>query len=173
MAHHILPDELAPGSLMPDVDYYEPRTAHGSTLSPGIHASLLARVGRLDEAVAMLDIASRIDLDDLIDQTAGGLHLAAMASVWQALAFGFLGLCVTGDALAVDPVLPDAWSQLEMRFRYRGTRITTRVEPERLTIFADRPQRVVVAGHGAVADSRGITFQRSGATWQSGTPVVD
>ena len=170
MAHHILPDELAPDSLMPDVDYYEPRTSHGSTLSPGIHASLLARVGRLDEAVEMLGIATRIDLDDLIDQTAGGLHLAAMGSVWQALAFGFLGLCVTGDALAVDPVVPSTWSKLEMRFRYRGTRITTRVEPERLTIFADRPQCVVVAGHITIADSRGITFQRSGATWRE-TPL--
>lgn len=169
MAHHILPDELAPGSLMPDVDYYEPRTSHGSTLSPGIHASLLARVGRLDDAVAMLDIATRIDLDDLIDQTAGGLHLAAMGSVWQALAFGFVGLCVTGDTLAIDPVLPDAWSQLEMRFRYRGTRITTRVEAERLTVFADHPQRVVVAGHAAIADTKGITFERSGAIWRDGT----
>jgi len=119
--------------------------------------------GRLDEAVQMLGIATRIDLDDLIDQTAVGLHLATMGSVWQALAFGFLGLCVTGDTLAVDPVVPSTWSKLEMRFRYRGTRITTRVEPERLTIFVDRLQRVFVAGHIAIADSKGTTFQRSRA----------
>jgi hypothetical protein len=39
------------------------------------------------------------------------------------------------------------------------------------TIVAERPQRVVVAGHGAIADTNGITFQRSGATRQNGTRV--
>ena len=47
MLHHLVPDEVAPGSLAPNLDYYEPRTAHGSSLSPGVHASLLARAGRL------------------------------------------------------------------------------------------------------------------------------
>ena len=31
----------------PNLDYYEPRTAHGSSLSPATHAALLARAGRL------------------------------------------------------------------------------------------------------------------------------
>ena len=34
---------MAPGSLGPNLDFYEPRTAHGSSLSPGIHAALFAR----------------------------------------------------------------------------------------------------------------------------------
>ncbi|MGZ5292330.1 MAG: hypothetical protein ACXWEH_08435, partial [Actinomycetota bacterium] len=71
MLHHLVPDEVAPGSLRPNLDFYEPRTAHGSSLSPGIHASLFARAGRLDEAVHALDIAARIDLDDLTGTTAG------------------------------------------------------------------------------------------------------
>ena len=50
MLHHLVPDEVAPGSLAANLDFYEPRTAHGSSLSPGIHAALLARAGRLAEA---------------------------------------------------------------------------------------------------------------------------
>ena len=38
MLHHLLPDEVAPGSLEANLDFYGPRTAHGSSLSPGIHA---------------------------------------------------------------------------------------------------------------------------------------
>ena len=89
MLHHLLPGDVAAGSLGPNLDFYEPRTAHGSSLSPGIHAALLARAGRLEEAVAMLRLTARIDLDDLTRTTAGGLHLAAMGSVWQALVSGF------------------------------------------------------------------------------------
>jgi nucleotide-binding universal stress UspA family protein len=96
MLHHLVPEEVEPGSLTANLRFYEPRTAHGSSLSPGIHAALFARAGMLDEALAGLRLASRIDLDDLTETTAGGLHLAAMGSVWQALAFGFAGLRPTG-----------------------------------------------------------------------------
>ena len=48
MLHYLVPDELATGSLEPNLDSYGPRTAHGSTLSPGVYAALLAvRVGPL------------------------------------------------------------------------------------------------------------------------------
>jgi hypothetical protein len=43
MLHHLVPDETAPGSLATNLDFYEPRTAHGSSLSPGIHAAIKAR----------------------------------------------------------------------------------------------------------------------------------
>ena len=43
MLHHLVPEEVVPGSLEPNLRYYEPRTAHGSSLSPAIHAALFAR----------------------------------------------------------------------------------------------------------------------------------
>ena len=73
MLHHLLPDEVEPGSLVPNLEYYEPRTAHGSSLSPGIHASLFARANRLDEAVEALRLAANIDLADLTATSGGGL----------------------------------------------------------------------------------------------------
>ena len=48
MLHHLVPDEVEPASLAANLAFYEPRTAHGSSLSPAIHASLLARAGRPD-----------------------------------------------------------------------------------------------------------------------------
>ena len=63
MLHYLVPDEVAGGSLVPNLDFYGPRTAHGSTLSPGVHAALLARAGRLAEALEMLRLTARIDLD--------------------------------------------------------------------------------------------------------------
>ncbi|HVA84926.1 MAG TPA: hypothetical protein VNF73_01280, partial [Candidatus Saccharimonadales bacterium] len=65
MLHHMVPDATATGSLVPNLEFYEPRTAHGSSLSPGVHAALFARAGRLDEALAMLNVTARLDLDDL------------------------------------------------------------------------------------------------------------
>ncbi|HTP18519.1 MAG TPA: glycosyl hydrolase family 65 protein, partial [Solirubrobacteraceae bacterium] len=126
-------------SLAPNLDFYEPRTAHGSTLSPGVHAALLARAGRLEQALGLLRLTARIDLDDIGDNTGGGLHLAAMGSVWRALAFGFAGLRPIGDALAIDPVLAPGWEALDLRVRFRGSRVHLRVEPTGVRASADPP----------------------------------
>ena len=139
MLHHLVPNEVAPGSLEPNLEYYEPRTAHGSSLSPAIHAALFARAGRLTEAVEALQMAARIDLDDLTGTSAGGVHLATMGGLWQALAFGFAGVRPSGDVLRVDPRLPGEWQALELRLRFRGSRVIVRIEPERVIVDADPP----------------------------------
>jgi trehalose/maltose hydrolase-like predicted phosphorylase len=171
MLHHMLPDAVARGSLEPNLDYYEPRTAHGSSLSPGIHAGLFARAGRLPAAVAALETTSRIDLDDLTATTGAGLHLAAMGSLWQALTFGFLGLRPVGTSLRVDPHVPAAWPVLEARVTFRGNAVRVRAEREatadRLILRAERPLRVVV-GESQVVDvsEAGISLARIDGHWE-------
>jgi trehalose/maltose hydrolase-like predicted phosphorylase len=139
MLHYLVADEVAAGSLGPNLDFYGPRTAHGSTLSPGVHATLLARAGRHAEALEMLHITARIDLDDISDMAAGGLHLAAMGSVWRTLAYGFAGLRPVGDALAIDPVLASGWDALEVRVRFRDSRVRVSVHPGAVEASADPP----------------------------------
>lgn len=137
MLHHLVPEETPPGSLVPNLEFYEPRTAHGSSLSPPVHASLLARAGRTGRAVQLLRTAAAIDLDDITGTTAGGLHLATMGGVWQALAFGFAGVRPRGDVLTVQPRLPDAWERLELRVRFRGTRAVIRIGHDGVDVEAD------------------------------------
>ncbi|HEX5949819.1 MAG TPA: glycosyl hydrolase family 65 protein [Actinomycetota bacterium] len=172
MLHHLVPDEVARGSLVPNLDYYEPRTAHGSSLSPGIHSSLFARAGRLEDAVHALRIAARIDLEDLTGTSAGGLHLATMGSVWQALVFGFVGARPRGDVLELDPRLPDAWGALEVRLCFRGSRIRVRVEPTALEIRADGPGRIRLRGSTVMMLAPGVPrrWSRSGNRWKETRP---
>jgi trehalose/maltose hydrolase-like predicted phosphorylase len=167
MLHHLIPGQVAPGSLLPNLEYYEPRTAHGSSLSPGIHASLFARAGRLDEAVAALDLAARMDVDDLTGTTSGGLHLATMGSLWQALVFGFAGAHPRGDVLELDPVVPEAWGALEVRLRFRGSRLHVRISPTSLEIRAEGPTRIRLRGGTVVTVGAGTRrWSRSGQRWK-------
>jgi trehalose/maltose hydrolase-like predicted phosphorylase len=171
MLHHLLPGEVAAGSLAANLDYYEPRTAHGSSLSPGVHASLLARAGRFEEARALLGLTARIDLDDITETTAGGLHLAAMATVWQALAFGFVGIRPSPDALELDPNIPAEWGAVELRLRYRGRRITVRAGTHALSVHADGPVTVTVGGQRYRADTTGLSLARGTAgAWHPSPP---
>jgi trehalose/maltose hydrolase-like predicted phosphorylase len=146
MLHHLVPGEVAAGSLGPNLDYYGPRTAHGSSLSPAVTASLLARAGRPDEALAMLRTALALDIADLSGMTAAGLHLANLGGVWQAVLAGFAGLQVRAGVLSIDPRLPGAWGSLQLRFRCLGRRVRLDITPERVEISTDGPLLAGLAG---------------------------
>lgn len=163
MLHHLVPGEVVAGSLAPNLAFYGPRTAHGSSLSPAVHASLLARSGQPDRALELFRMAARLDLDDLTGTTAGGLHLATMGGVWQALAFGFLGLRPRGDALEVDPRLPAAWRALGLGFRFRGQPVSVRATDASVTVSCTRPLAVqIVDGPVRPCEPPGATYDLTG-----------
>jgi trehalose/maltose hydrolase-like predicted phosphorylase len=148
MLHHLLRNEVAPGSLFPNLDFYEPRTAHGSSLSPAIHAGLFARAGRYRAALDALQTAARIDLDDLTASTAGGLHLATMGGLWQAIVFGFAGVRARPDRLVVDPRLPTEWNALELSLRFHDRSLRLRID------------------HDGVAAQESWQVEQAGTNWE-------
>jgi len=166
LLHHLVPDEVVPGSLEPNLRFYEPRTAHASSLSPATHALVQARARDFDRALESLQLASRIDLDDLTGSTASGLHLATMGGLWQALAFGFAGIRPRDAALQVDPVLPPSWSVMETRVRFHGSRVRVRNERDQLILMTDRPTALMVGSRRFTSVSGKIEFRRRGSEWE-------
>ena len=139
MLHLLVPGEVPAGSLAADLDHYGPLTSHGSSLSPAVHATLLARAGRPDEALPLLRWAAMIDLHGLNGTTGGGLHVATMGGLWRALTLGFAGLDVHGDALVVDPRLPSTWEGLTLRLTFRGAHVAVRAGHGWVEVGTDRP----------------------------------
>ena len=166
MAYHLVPGELMPGTLRANLDYYGPRTAHGSSLSPAIHAALLARAGSPDEALGWLRMAARLDLDNITGGTGGGLHLANLGGLWQAIVFGFAGLRSDRGVLRIDPRLPRAWPELTVRLRYRGRRVSVVVGRDRVSVRSSAPVRVALADDAAVLTS-GVTW-----AWDAGRSAL-
>ncbi len=167
MAHHLVPDEMVPGSLEANLRFYEPRTAHGSSLSPGIHAALFARTRDDRHALEALRVAARIDLDDLTMTTAGGLHLATLGSVWHALVLGFAGMRPdTAGMLTLDPRLPGEWSGFEVSVRFRGHRVRVRKERGLATVWSDGPVRVVAGDCQFEPTAAGTHLVRRGSEWE-------
>jgi len=165
MLHHLVPEETAPGSLRPNLEFYEPRCSHGSSLSPAIHAALFARAGRPDEALRLFRMACRLDLDNLTGTSAGGLHVATFGGVWQALVFGFAGIRPgPGGVLAVDPHVPASWRRLRIRLLFGGRRLEVSAGPEDLHISGDGPVPVVVPGPGA--EQGAVEVTPGGLRWR-------
>ena len=129
------------------------------------------RAGQPNDALTLLRLALRIDLDDLTGTTAGGLHLATFGGVWQALAYGFLGLWPAPDGLTINPHLPERWTALEMTVRFAGERVSVRAEHDTVTICAGAPVPIRLAGGSAteVGPAR-AQFKRKADAWEKVTP---
>jgi trehalose/maltose hydrolase-like predicted phosphorylase len=153
MLHHMVPDEVEPGSLAPNLDFYGPRNSHGSSLSPAISASLLARAGRPNEALDHLRVALFLDIEDQKGTTGGGLHLATMGGVWQALLAGFAGIRVRDGVLCLDPALPSAWPSLGLRFRCLGRQLRLQLTHEDVDIHTDQPLPVQLPNRHTVVSN--------------------
>jgi trehalose/maltose hydrolase-like predicted phosphorylase len=166
MLHHMIPEVMRPGSLAADMDRYLPRTAHGSSLSPAIHASLLARLGRADEALELLRLACRIDLEDLTGTTAGGLHFATLGGIWQALVVGFAGIHPRrpdDHTLHIDTHLPEQWEELRIRIRWHSRSLRVRCQNDRVHITCDQSTLVRVGDGPVVSVAPPGAWVRRGA----------
>lgn len=126
--------ECSPDLLERSMAYYEPRTVHGSTLSRLVHAWVGARVDG-SQSWELFVQALRSDLDDSQGgTTAEGIHLGAMAGTVDLLQRCYTGLETRGDALVLDPAIPERLGWLAFPLWYRGhlvhlemTTTTTRV----------------------------------------------
>lgn len=118
----LLGEQLAPPHILRNNwNTYYPRTDHGSSLSPAMHAWVGARLGLMDEAYDMFYHAAHIDLEDNKGNVKDGIHAAACGGVFQAVLFGFCGLHIREDGiLAVEPRLPEHWRRVRFNVNYRG-----------------------------------------------------
>src|SRR4030095_3698730 len=71
---------------------------------------------------------ARAALDALPGSAAGGVHVATMGGLWQALVYGFAGVRPSGDRLIVDPRLPPQGDALELSLHFRGETLRGRHE---------------------------------------------
>ncbi|MFN3485105.1 MAG: glycosyl hydrolase family 65 protein, partial [Planctomycetota bacterium] len=174
MLIYLLWDRFSPEVREANYRYYEPRTGHGSSLSPPVHAALAARLGRMGEAWRYFRQTAEIDLTNNMGNVAGGVHLAAQGGLWQAAVFGFAGLRVAERAgakgkegIVLDPRLPPAWKSLRFVLRWRGRRTVVSVLPPRVRLDGEGEEGISVAvGDGSapeeVTPGRGALWERGG-----------
>ncbi len=176
MLSHVLSDEIDDAVTAANYDYYEPMTAHGSSLSPGMHAAVAARLGRVEDAVDDFKMAAAIDLGDTMGNAARGLHLATMGSLWQAAVMGFAGIQRRDEVLLVDPHLPPSWRVVRVPFLFRGARLSfdfdRRDDGLDLGISVEQSGvRVILGGVEHTLHPGRRTFRRGeGGVWQEVDP---
>jgi len=137
MLLHLFPEAFPLEVVAANYRYYEPITDHGSSLSPGIHAAVAARLGLRDDAERYWRESLWLDLSNRMGNSALGVHPACMGATWQALVFGFLGVRFGDEGPVPAPGagrrLPSRWRAVSLALAWRGRthRIAVAREEER------------------------------------------
>jgi len=132
----LLPQEFVGDTKSANFRYYEPRCSHGSSLSPAMHGLVAARLGDTEMALRFFRQTAAIDLADTHAATDGGVHIAALGGIWMLAVFGFAGLSLRNDGLAIDPRLPAGWRSLTFRVQWRRRSLLLSIDPGKQTVEA-------------------------------------
>ncbi|WP_291039793.1 glycosyl hydrolase family 65 protein, partial [Herbiconiux sp.] len=126
-------DEFTTAEKRADFEYYDALTTGDSTLSASTQAIIAAEVGYRELALGYFLAALYVDLGDLHNNTADGIHVASTGGVWSALAFGFGGMRDYLGRFTFDPRLPEEWPSLVFHVTIRGRLLEVDLRQDRMT----------------------------------------
>ena len=104
-------------------------------------------------------LALLMDLADVAENTAHGVHVASTGGIWMTLVYGFGGLRDFDGQISFDPLLPKDWSRLRFPLTIRDQRLEVDLTHECLTL-------AVRQGTGLTVNVRGQKVELS-----AGQPV--
>jgi kojibiose phosphorylase len=116
----LFPEWFTAASLRGNFDYYEPITAHGSSLSPPVHALLASWLRDEGRCLAFLRESANIDIAENFRNAADGVHIGSLGGLWQAIVFGLGGYRFTSTEVTLNPFLPRGIDRLAFPVRWRG-----------------------------------------------------
>jgi len=129
-------------------DYYEAVTVHDSTLSASTFSVVASEVGYADKAYKYFLDTLRVDLDNLHGNTSHGVHMAAMAGSWLALAWGFGGMRSVNGRPSFAPMLPSAWHSYQFGVGWQNNRIRIAVTKDGVHYTLREGTRTEILHHG-------------------------
>jgi trehalose/maltose hydrolase-like predicted phosphorylase len=158
LAMHWCSDAFTAEEKARNVDYYERRTVRDSSLSATTQAVMCAEVGHLELAHAYASETALIDLRDLQDNGANGLHMASLAGAWSALVEGFGGMRESMGRLCFDPALPSGISRLRFHLRWRGALLHTEITHKQASFTAEDSDLTLFLQGAEVSVPKGSTY---------------
>ncbi len=128
--------DYTPEMVRKNVDYYDERTSHGSTLSFVAHAGILADIDP-ESSWKRYMVALESDIGDVQGGTTReGIHMGVMAGTLDLLQRRYMGCEIRDGILYFAPKMTDKLDGLSFFMRFRGTLIEVKLEAGKLTVAA-------------------------------------
>jgi trehalose/maltose hydrolase-like predicted phosphorylase len=141
--------DYGPETARKNIDYYDRRTSHGSTLSFVTHAGALATLDPQSSWQRFL-VALESDIGDIQGGTTKeGIHMGVMSGTLDLVQRGYVGTQIRDGVLYFDPRLPAGLDRLSFHMQFQRTPIRVSYEHSKLALAVhpegvSRPIRVGV-----------------------------
>lgn len=142
MLQTLLPQKFSHNVKRANLDYYEPKTLHDSSLSPCIHAIAFTDINDKSKAYSYFTKSLNIDVNDNFYDSIDGLHAAAMGGIWLTLIRGFAGIYTSPNSLNIKPCLPDHWMSMHFYYRYLGNLLDIKISTHVIQVTNIEPSLV-------------------------------
>ncbi len=148
MLFYLMPDLFSEEIVKQNLFFYEQRTIHDSSLSKAIHAIVAIRCGEKEAAYQFFQEACLIDLGGNPHSSDTGIHAAALGSLWLATVFGFAGISITDEKLAIHPNLPAAWKEMRFPLQWHKEQLVITLSHDKIEVSksSGTPLTVIIAG---------------------------
>lgn len=119
----MLPDKFNAEDMRRNLEYYEPRTEHGSSLSACMYSLLSCRIGNAEFAYPFFMKSASADLKSGGKEWAGliyigGTHPASEGGAWIVATQGFAGMRIADGKIVCNPCLPKKWNSMKFKVKY-------------------------------------------------------
>lgn len=119
---YLLEDLFTPECKKKNFYFYERCCLHDSSLSLSTFSALAADLHEREMAYKLFSRAAMIDMDSFSNSDAG-VHAASLGGIWQCCVLGFGGVRRYGNALRIQPNLPDQWKNVKFRIWWQGQQL--------------------------------------------------
>ncbi len=154
MLNYLLPERFDPRQCRANMNFYEPRTIHDSSLSKAIHGIVAARCGDTQNAYRFWRDGADIDLGCDPHSSDEGIHAAATGAIWSGAVQGFAGLQVLNGELHLSPSLPSQWHCLSFPLQWQQTPLRVTIDSEGVTLDSPAPVSLMLWGHRVTTHGR-------------------
>lgn len=151
----VMHDDFDKDTLKANFEYYEPRTEHGSSLSPAMYSIIASKVGYDEMAYDYFVKSCTVDLYNANKAISGGtfiggIHTASCGAVWQMIIFGFAGFSEYDNILHFKPKMPEEWDGFEFKVHHKNNFLEVVVNKEKIIITskADNVETLKIKVYG-------------------------
>jgi trehalose/maltose hydrolase-like predicted phosphorylase len=142
--------EYSPETARKNIEYYDARTSHGSTLSLITHAAVLAELDP-EASWERFMVALESDVGDVQGGTTKeGIHMGVMSGTLDVIQRAYLGSEIRDDTLYLRPKETERLDGLSLAMRFRGAPLGLSLRRGELTVTAhsDGVNRPIKVGLG-------------------------
>ena len=131
---YMMEDLFSPECKKKNFYFYEHRCLHDSSLSLATFSALAADLHEDDMAYSLFERATMIDMGGYPKSSDAGVHAASLGGIWQCCVLGFGGVRRYGDALRIQPNLPEKWNSVSFCIYWHGHRLSVTATHEQLSV---------------------------------------